>query len=195
MARSFFLILALGLALPGSALSADPPVNPSASPAPTPARDDAAREKKKDDGRRDGDRKGDNSRGGDEGEMSEKFKKKLEKMNPEERRHFIENWKRWNQMSDAEKQEFKKRAKDERNRVKAMIDGEITKLGLTLDSDQREAFAQRYHQERRGIEEQLHIEKDRKRKILTEAMLQKLKAEFSTGKSAPSATPEPAKSE
>ena len=118
------------------------------------------------------------------------FKKRLEQMSPEEREHFQENWKRWKQMGDGERKDWQQRAMDERERIRKIIDDTISNLGLNLDQDQRQVFVLRYRQERRKIEEALRKEFDDKRTREVDAMLQRLKTEFSTPKPAPTATPD-----
>jgi len=125
-----------------------------------------------------------------------RFKKRLEQMSPEDRQHFQENWQRWKQMGANEQKDWQNRAKDDRERMKKVIDDAIQKTGLKLDDDQREVFVLRYRQERRKIEEQLHQEMDAKRESEIADMLQRLKSEFSTPKPTPApaaATETPAK--
>ncbi len=120
--------------------------------------------------------------------QSGRFKKRLEQMSPDERQHFLDNWKRWKEMGDGERKDWQQRAMDERNRMKKVIDDAIQGLGLKLDDDQREVFVLRYRQERRKIEEQLCQEMTAKRESEINEMLQRLKNEFS----APRPTPTPA---
>jgi hypothetical protein len=123
--------------------------------------------------------------------MMEKFRAKLEKMSPEERQKFKENFKRWKEMGDDERRDWQKRAMEEHERLRRNVDEALAKLGLTLDKDQREVFMLRYKQERRKLEQSLCREMDEKRKAGVEAILQKLKAEFS-GAAKPGASPTPA---
>lgn len=126
----------------------------------------------------------------DDGPMA-RFKARLEKMTPEERQHFQDNWKRWKEMAPREKQDWQGRAQEMRDRMKKAVDDTISKLGLELDKDQKEVFALRYMQERRKIEEQLRKEMDAKRTTEVDAMLQRLKTEFEPKSSpTPAVTPE-----
>ncbi|MDD5198851.1 MAG: hypothetical protein PHC88_03530 [Terrimicrobiaceae bacterium] len=112
------------------------------------------------------------------------FQKRLEKMGPEERERFKENWKRWKEMGDRERKAWQQRAVEERDRVKKVIDDAIAKTGLSLNEDQKEVFILRYRQERRKIEEQLREEVDAKRRQKIDEMLERLKSEFSAAKPA-----------
>ncbi|MGH8046879.1 MAG: hypothetical protein ACREKL_06505 [Chthoniobacterales bacterium] len=125
---------------------------------------------------------------GDDG-MFQKFRERLEQMSPEERQKFKDNWMRWKQMGDGERNDWQKRAMEERERIKKNIDEAVAKLGLKLDEDQREVFALRYRQERHKLEQALSQEIDQKRKAGIEKIMQGLKAEFSNQ---PKASPSPA---
>ncbi len=58
------------------------------------------------------------------------------------------------------------------------IDHAIKQSGLTLDDERRKAYAGRYVQMRRKIEQQLHTELETKRKPQLDALVDRLKAEF-----------------
>lgn len=116
-------------------------------------------------------------------------------MSPEERQHFEKNWERWKAMDDHERQEWKQRAMEARQRMKQTVDQAIAELGLQLTDDQRQVFTLRYFQERRKIEEELCKEMSAKREQMLSDMLQRLKTEFNAPNSAspsPSASPTPA---
>jgi hypothetical protein len=123
------------------------------------------------------------------------FKKRLAQMSPEERQHFEKNWERWKAMDDRERQEWKQRAMEARQRMKQTVDQAIAELGLQLTDDQRQVFTLRYFQERRKIEEELCKEMATKRDQMLSDMLQRLKTEFNAPNSAspsPSVSPTPA---
>lgn len=124
------------------------------------------------------DRRGERRDGGPE--YPGRFKDKLEKMSPEERQHFEENWERWKKMGEREREEWKRRADEARKRVEKAIDDTLAKLDLKLDQDRREAFALRYRQERKNIEKQICEKMDQERKVMIDAMLQRLKVEFAS---------------
>lgn len=124
----------------------------------------------------------------------ERFKKKLEKMAPEERERFRQNWERWKKMGDREREEFRKKAEAERQRMRKTIDDAIAKAGLTLSADEREVFVLRYRQERRKIEEELRQETESLRAAKIDAALERLKAEFKPSSPSPSPAPAPSAS-
>lgn len=133
-----------------------------------------------------------------EGPPAERFKRKLEKLSPEERERFQKNWDRWKKMGEKERDELRQRAEVEQERIRRTIDDAIARAGLTLDKDQREVFALRYRQERRKIEEDLSREFEKVRKSRIDQALEKLKAEFTPAKptaevsATPAATASPA---
>jgi hypothetical protein len=179
MAR--FLLRALTCLAPAALAVAQPA--PSASPSPVQAPHDSPSPKE---GR------GHHSPPDEKGGPFQRFRKKLEQMSPEERERFKENWKRWKEMGDHEREEFRQRAAREHACMEQTIDDAIAKLGLTLDSDQKEVFALRYKQERRKIEEALCQEMKAKREQQLDDMLQRLKTEFTAPKPSATATPSPA---
>lgn len=130
---------------------------------------------------------------GDDWMSHPKFKERLEKMSPEERKHFEENWKRWKEMSEHERKEWQRRAAEARARMEKAIDETLAKLDLTLDKDRREVFALRYRQERRKVEEELCNEMSERRQEMIDGMLQRLKAEFSSGSEQQAAPASPEK--
>ena len=69
------------------------------------------------------------------------------------------------------------------------VERAVRESGLTLTPAQREAFARRYAEERRKIEEQLRRESEEKRKPLVRDMVARLKEEFSAGASATAELP------
>lgn len=186
MAR-FLLAFALIASLSARVALAQPA--PPSSPSPEPS---AAPEGKR--GKKDRDKDGDFDRRPplpplDQESPLGRFKKRLEQMSPEERKHFQDNWKRWKEMNDGERRDWQKRAVEERDKLKKNVDEAIAKLGLRLDDDQREVFALRYHQERRKLEQSLCEEMQKKRDAGIDGILQKLKAEFSAPKASPSPAP------
>jgi len=188
MARSFLALALTSLLSTGLALAQPAP---SCTPSPSPLPGEGKRPKKDRDGR-ENDRRPPMPPVDREGPLG-RFKKKLEQMTPEERQHFQDNWKRWREMNDGERRDWQKRAMDEREHLKHNIDDAIAALGLKLDADRREVFALRYRQERRKLEQQISEETEAKRKAGIDDILARLKAEFSTPKPAPAATPAPAR--
>jgi hypothetical protein len=111
--------------------------------------------------------------------LPKQFREKLEKMSPSERGRFVENWQKWQQMEDKERQEIRSRAMIERENIEIAINDAITELGLKLEGEQWEAFAQRYRQERRKIEHTLCKEMKAKREVMVTDAMARLKDEFS----------------
>jgi len=91
-------------------------------------------------------------------------------------------------MSPEERELFRDRELFRREKIAQEIQDSLNKTGLKLDSDQRDVFALRYTQERRKIEEALHKEMDHERQIRVNAMLDRLKIEFTP---TPTPSPEP----
>jgi hypothetical protein len=60
------------------------------------------------------------------------------------------------------------------------IDRAIKQSGLTLDGERRDSYVGRYIQMRKKIEQQLHQEMETKRKPQVDALVERLKAEFSS---------------
>ncbi len=107
-------------------------------------------------------------------------------MSPEQRQKFWGNFKNWIDMPSEQRERFSRMNDDRFQKAREEIREVIKKAGLTLDEEQHKKFAQRYFDERRKIEMQLHKELDERRRPLLSAMEEKLKAEFSK-----SAEPQP----
>lgn len=125
----------------------------------------------------------------------EKFLKNLhrwETMKPDQRQKFRENLKHWETMKPEERKALKEMEEFRKQRMLREIDKSIQGSGLQLDRGARERYVQRYVEERRKIEEPLQKEMQEKRKPLIEAMLNRLKEEFSAKPSSPAPQPEPA---
>lgn len=170
----FTVVLTLTSGGGSFAASASPSTPPSAEavgPGPS-APPDGPREGRHDKDPREGD---------EERKFHGKFKERLEKMSPEERKHFEENWKRWKEMGDRERKEWQRRTAEARERMEKAVDETLQKLELTLDADRREVFALRYRQERKKIEEELCREMGERRQEMIEQMQQRLKSEFTGG--------------
>jgi len=103
-------------------------------------------------------------------------------MPEDERAKFVENFHRWQQMTDEEKRHFRERAMLEHQEIQNAIKEAIKKTGLNLSEDQREVFALRYVQERIKIEQGLRKEMETKRTQLLEGVVKNLKDEFSDAK-------------
>lgn len=123
-------------------------------------------------------------------ELDDKRRRAFERLSPEEREKFRENFERWKNLPPDERRALRDGEQFRRQKIEREIDEAIKTSGLQLDADRRQVFALRYTQERRKIEEQIHKEIEQKRKPLLDAVVARLKTEFSTASSpAPSASP------
>ncbi len=114
-------------------------------------------------------------------------RKALEALTPEQRKRFKENFVRWSNLPPEEKKNLRDRDAFRRKRMAEDIEAAITETGLTLEKEKRIRFAKRYAEERRKLEEQLRRETEERRQPRLKAILQQLKAEFSTPSVAPTA--------
>jgi hypothetical protein len=110
----------------------------------------------------------------------ENVRRAIEALTPEQRQRFKENFLRWSNLSPEEKKSLRDRDELRRKRMNEEIERAVRDAGLTLDAPQRQAFARRYAEERRRIEEQLRRETEEKRKPLVRDMVARLKGEFSS---------------
>jgi len=109
----------------------------------------------------------------------------LEALTPEQRQRFVENLKRWNNLSPEEKKALADREGVRRKKIAEEIDLAINDAGLNLEGDRRALFARRYVEERRKVEEQLRKEMEEKRQPMVKEFVARLKEEFSSGSTAP----------
>lgn len=124
------------------------------------------------------------------GDLDETRRRAFERLSPEEREKFRENFQRWKNLPPEERRALRDGEQFRRQKIEREIDEALKTSGLQLDADRRQVFALRYTQERRKIEEQIRKEIEQKRKPLLEAVVARLKTEFSTASSpAPSTTP------
>lgn len=124
------------------------------------------------------------------GELDDQHRRAFERLSPEEREKFRENFERWKNLPPEERRALRDGEQFRRQRIEREVDEAIKTSGLQLDADRRQVFALRYTQERRKIEEQIRKKIEEKRKPMLEAVVARLKAEFSAASSpAPSASP------
>lgn len=159
MAGQFRALILAGLAWSGAAIAQDPPQadKPGEAPSPAPRRPGA----------------------GPLGQQFGNARRTLEALTPEQRQRFVENLKRWSNLPPEEKKALADRDGFRRKKMTEEIDTAIRETGLTLEGDRRAAFAKRYAEDRRKVEEQLRRELEEKRKPLLKDLLARLKAEFS----------------
>jgi dsDNA-binding SOS-regulon protein len=111
----------------------------------------------------------------------EDAKKFADRLPPEQRKKFEENLKRWQNLPPEEREALRVREQVRLRQVNKEIDQVLAQTGLQLNQDRREAFALRYAQERKKIEEQLRKETEEKRGPLVKDLTERLKTEFSAG--------------
>jgi hypothetical protein len=110
----------------------------------------------------------------------ENARRAIEALTPEQRKRFQENFLRWVNLSPEEKKLLREREEWRREMMTAEVERAIKQSGLTLDPAQREAFVKRYTEERRAIEMQLRKDMEERRRPLVQALVAKLRQEFST---------------
>jgi hypothetical protein len=159
-----------------------PPVDPQAtSPDPKQGREKdrvyerGDRDKEKDKDRDDRERK---HRGVFTGPDAEKAREAFRNMTPEERENWTKRFREWAEMPPEKKKSLADREEYFRRKIREDIDAALLKTGLTLDEEQKKLFSQRYLDERRKIESALRKEMDEKRGPRVDAMIDKLKEEF-----------------
>jgi hypothetical protein len=112
-------------------------------------------------------------------------RKAIDALTPEQRQRFVENFKRWANLSPEERKALADRESFRRKKMAEDIDSALNEAGLQLDGERRAQFAKRYGEERRKIEEQLRRDIEEKRRPLLKEIVAKLKTEFSTSEPAP----------
>ena len=116
-------------------------------------------------------------------------RKALEALTPEQRARFIENFKRWANLSPEERKNLADRETFRRKKMEEDIDQAISAAGLQLEGERRAAFAKRYGEERRKLEEGLRKDWDEKRQPLLKELIAKLKTEFTVPTAVAAPTP------
>lgn len=119
----------------------------------------------------------------------ENARRAIEALTPEQRKRFQENFLRWVNLSPEEKKLLREREEWRREMMTEEVERAIKQSGLNLDPARREAFVKRYTEERRAIEMQLRKDVEERRRPLVQALVAKLRQEFSSN---PQATPTPA---
>jgi Protein of unknown function (DUF3106) len=153
-----------------------PPVDPLA-PAPASPKPDRDRKWEEDDKDKDAERR--KHRGMFTGPDADKAREAFRNMSPEERERWTKRIREWAEMPPEKKKSLADREEFFRKKIKEDIDAAIVKTGLTLNDEQKKLFAERYLDERRKIESELRKEMEEKRGPRVDAMIDKLKEEFS----------------
>jgi len=113
----------------------------------------------------------------------ELLRKAFEQMSTEQQERTIQNFHRWQDLSQDEKEVLRQRERVQRQKLEASINEAYQKSGLQLNDEQRAQFHKRYLQERRRLEEQLVHDMQEKRQAGNAAIIEMLKKEFSNPKS------------
>lgn len=121
-----------------------------------------------------------------DGPMARKI---FESLPPDQQEKLRDNYQRWQQMSPEERKELREREQQRRQKMLKEIDEAIKQSGLQLDEQTRAAYAARYAEERRAIEEKVQREMEEKRRPLIQDLINRLKKEFQGKSAQPSASP------
>ena len=110
---------------------------------------------------------------------------------PDQQQSVRENWQRWQKMTLEERERFRENEKVRHEKMLAEIEAAIKASGLQLDDKGRDEYMKRYTEERRKIEQKLQKEMEEKRRPLVQALIERLKEEFSDKSSPAAASPSP----
>jgi hypothetical protein len=117
----------------------------------------------------------------------EQLRKVFEQLSAEQQERILQNFRRWQDLSQDEKEVLRQRERVQRQKQEASINEAYQKSGLQLSDEQRAQFRKRYLQERRRLEEQLAHDNQEKRQAGNAAIIEMLKKEFSNPKAPVSA--------
>ncbi len=120
-------------------------------------------------------------------------RERMSELSPEDRQRFEKNAQRWMQMSPEERSMLRERENIRRERVKREVEDALRGSGLALDAAKREQFQVRYMQERRKLEQALHKEIEEKREQQLAPIVERLKKEFQSQQTPPTASASPGK--
>jgi hypothetical protein len=118
----------------------------------------------------------------------ELLRKAFEQLSAEQQERILQNFHRWQDLSQDEKEVLRQRERVQRQKQEASINEAYQKSGLQLNDEQRAQFRKSYLQERRRLEEQLVHDIQEKRQAGNAAIIEMLKKEFSNPKSPANAT-------
>jgi hypothetical protein len=124
------------------------------------------------------------------GPDADKAREAFRNMSPEERERWTKRIREWAEMPPEKKKSLADREEFFRKKIKEDIDAAIVKTGLTLNDEQKKLFAERYLDERRKIESELRKEMEERRGPRVDAMIDKLKEEFSAPVAVKTETPD-----
>jgi uncharacterized protein YecT (DUF1311 family) len=117
----------------------------------------------------------------------EQLRKAFEQLSAEQQERILQNFHRWQDLSQDEKEVLRQRERVQRQKLDASLNEAYQKSGLQLNDEQRAQFHKRYLQERRRLEEQLAHDIQEKRQAGNAAIIEMLKKEFSNPKTPTSA--------
>jgi hypothetical protein len=184
MARQQAALVAFGLVVVALLSFGDEPRPPAGPLAPAPASPKPERDRNRESGDvdskekdKDGDRH--KHRGVFTGPDAEKAREAFRNMSPEERERWTKRIREWTEMPPEKKKSLADREEFFRRKIKEDIDAALVKTGLTLNEEQKKLFGERYLDERRKIESELRKEMEEKRGPRVDAMIDKLKENFS----------------
>lgn len=109
----------------------------------------------------------------------QKAREAMRELSPEERQKWMENFRRWQELPPPAKQALLDRQEFFQKRMREDMDNALKQSGLELNEEQRKRFAERYAEERRRIEEDLRRQMEEQRRPRVNALVEKLKQEFS----------------
>jgi len=112
----------------------------------------------------------------------ELLRKAFEQLSAEQQERILQNFRRWQDLSQDEKEVLRQRERVQRQKLEASINEAYQKSGLQLNDEQRAQFRKRYLQERRRLEEQIVHDEQEKRQVGNSAIIESLKKEFSNQK-------------
>jgi hypothetical protein len=115
------------------------------------------------------------------------LRKAFDQLSAEQQERILQNFHRWQDLSQDEKEVLRQRERVQRQKLEASINEAYQKSGLQLNDEQRAQFRKRYLLERRRLEEQLVHDEQEKRQAGNTAIIEMLKKEFSNQKSPVSA--------
>ena len=112
----------------------------------------------------------------------EVLRKAFEQLSAEQQERILQNFHRWQDLSQDEKEVLRQRERVQRQKLETSINEAYQKSGLQLNDEQRAQFRKSYLQERRRLEEQIVHDEQEKRQVGNSAIIEMLKKEFSNQK-------------
>ena len=119
----------------------------------------------------------------------ELLRKAFEQLSTEQQERILQNFHRWQDLSQDEKEVLRQRERVQRQKLESSIAEAYQKSGLQLNDEQRAQFRKRYLQERRRLEEQIVHDEQEKRQAGNSVIIEMLKKEFANQKPTPAAAP------